>query len=77
MTKDLINEMADLCNETSGASFAITRLKDRQWQVAFMNSQRLNNSKGFDIDTVLANAINEIKTKRVPIETETRFTVYL
>jgi|GEM_PF-4134298 hypothetical protein len=76
LTKDTINQLAELCGETSGASFTITRLKDKTWQVAFVNSGLLRNIKGKDIDAVLIEACREIKDKRIPIETELRYTVY-
>lgn len=75
-TKDLLNQLGELACETTGASFAITRLKDRSWQVNFFNSGSLNSSKGKDIEAVVLEAIKELKEKRVPIETETKFTVY-
>jgi len=74
-TKQLLNNLAELCGETSGASFAITRLKDKTWQVAWPNSG-MNNVRGKDVDAVLLEAITEIKDKRRPIETDTKFTVY-
>lgn len=75
-TKDLLNQLGELAGETSGASFVITRLKDRTWQVNFINSGTLSNTRGKDIEAVVLEAIKKLKDKRVPIETETKFTVY-
>lgn len=75
-TKDALNELAELCDQTTGAFLVITRLKDRTWQVAFPNSGKLGNHRGKDVYAVILEATKDVLDTRVPIETETKYTVY-
>lgn len=74
--EDKLNELAELCGETTGASFMITRLKDRTWKIQFPNSGKLRAMTGSVLFNVTLGAIDEVKLKRTIIEVETKYTVY-
>jgi len=42
MILEQLSQFADACNETTGASFTISRAKDGQWKVSFVNQSDNN-----------------------------------
>ena len=73
---ELINRFADKCNETTGASFTISKLKTGKWKISFVNLQDRFFSS-FDLEEALHAAELWLETARRPVEVETKYTLYI
>ena len=61
-------ELADVCNETNGCSFTVSRNKYKVWKVTIVNQQ-----KGFedvDINVSIDRAIEWVKSQRKELDNE-------
>jgi hypothetical protein len=69
-----LNEFADLCRETTGGTFTISKNKAGKWVVSFTGlSQQFHNE---DIQLAVVEARNWLLKTRKPVEIETKYTLY-
>jgi hypothetical protein len=73
-TLEHLNEFADLCRETTGASFTFSKNKPGNWVVTLVNKgQQFLNA---DLIVAVIDAKKWLLEHRVEVEVETKYTLY-